>query len=72
MKVTNLKHSSIIAQKKYIRVTHQILIGNDAPLFQNTTNINDGYVYNIDVNVNEFSESLTNIECEDFMSWFQI
>ena len=47
--------------KKDVRVACQILIGNYVPLFKNTMNFNDVYLYNIDVNVNEFSENSINI-----------
>ena len=45
---------------------------SDTLLFQNSTNVNDEYKYNIDISVNEFSENLSDIECEDFMPWFLI
>ena len=35
-------------------------------------NINDGFVYNIDINIDYFSVNSIKKEHEDFMQWFQI
>lgn len=57
---------------KHVRITRRIMIGNNTELFQTSTNANDEYVYDIDINVNELSDDSSDLECEDFMPWFQI
>ena len=47
------------------------MVGNNTQLFQICINANDEYVYNININVNELSDHSSDLECEDFMPWFQ-
>ena len=41
--------------------------GNNSLVFQNTAHVNDKYVHNSDISVDEFNENSRDIECEDFM-----
>ena len=57
---------------KHVRITRQIMIGNNTELFHTSTNAKDEYVYKIDITINELSDDSSSLKCEDFMPWFQI